>query len=699
MHAVLLRVSLCFLLGSLIALPASADESDSTPVDQSVADWAKERLTPLRGAAAEDAKAAFASSTPAPSRTQPLPPEPLPSEPLTPFAGAQNARDNAVGSRYATSQPTPPPAQQLRVFQQPAASQPNPLRSGTSPKAEPTEPPTPSRAIESSAARRAFEPAPTVPPDNKPLRLSMETASEPPVTTMQIAPAGAQTPAPEPRAFEPPAPRVASLQRPSSGWPNPRDENRSNTDRQPKGSGQPGPSETHGPQRAGLVVEKRGPEEARVGQTCRFVVTVRNTGATPAHGVVLSDETPAGATLVRTEPLAEQNGTDLRWELGTLSPGEEQTVEMLVTPTREGPLGSVARVSFDAHASAVTRATRPQLTLRAASEPQVRIGDEHRVAIELHNPGTGVATGVMLSNDLPPQVSHPAGPALEFEVGRLAPGETRRLELMLTAEQAGRVASGIVATADGDLRVEEPLEFEVIAPSLAVSIDGPSKRYLERPANYRVSVANPGTAEARDVRLVTHLPRGLEFVSANNLGEYDAQTHAVYWSLAELPEGQRGEVEVVALPVSAGDHTLRVESEARDGLRVEEVQRVLVEGVASLAFDVRDRQDPIEIGDQAEYDIRVTNEGTKSASGVRVTVEAPSGMRFANARGETAARMASDRVEFAPMKRLAPGAEARFRVTLTGESPGDHRVSVLVASDDAPQPIRREESTRVFGNE
>ena len=29
----------------------------------------------------------------------------------------------------------------------------------------------------------------------------------------------------------------------------------------------------------------------------------------------------------------------------------------------------------------------------------------------------------------------------------------------------------------------------------------------------------------------------MRFVSANNLGEYDAASHAVYWSLAELPQG------------------------------------------------------------------------------------------------------------------------------------------------------------------
>src|SRR5690606_34261342 len=101
----------------------------------------------------------------------------------------------------------------------------------------------------------------------------------------------------------------------------------------------------------------------------------------------------------------------------------------------------------------------------------------------------------------------------------------------------------------------------------AVDIEGPARRYLERPATYTVTVDNPGSAAARDVQLVTKLPRAMQFVSANNLGEYDSASHSVYWSLAELPEGEKGVVELVTLPVQSGDHTLEVEGRAREGLQ------------------------------------------------------------------------------------------------------------------------------------
>ena len=165
---------------------------------------------------------------------------------------------------------------------------------------------------------------------------------------------------------------------------------------------------------------------------------------------------------------------------------------------------------------------------------QVMVGQEQRVKIEIRNPGTGDATGVMLLENVPDNVKHAAGPAFEFEIGTLKAGETREMELVLTAEKPGTVVNALTARADGNLQVQQQVEFEVIAPALQLSVEGPERRYLERPATYEVIIENPGTAPAHDIELVTKLPKGMQFIKANNMGEYDASTHSVYWSLARV---------------------------------------------------------------------------------------------------------------------------------------------------------------------
>ena len=56
------------------------------------------------------------------------------------------------------------------------------------------------------------------------------------------------------------------------------------------------------------------------------------------------------------------------------------------------------------------------------------IGEEIPLSITISNPGSA-ATGVMLLEDIPAGMKHFAGPSLEFEVGTLAPGESRSLDL------------------------------------------------------------------------------------------------------------------------------------------------------------------------------------------------------------------------------------------------------------------------------
>jgi uncharacterized repeat protein (TIGR01451 family) len=466
-----------------------------------------------------------------------------------------------------------------------------------------------------------------------------------------------------------------------------------------EGSGRPGEKALEGPQQPSLVIQKFAPAEIQVGKPAKFAIQLRNVGGQAADGVTIHDEVPKGTQLLSTSPNAKSEGSHLKWEIGKLSPGEDRTVEMQLMPTAEGEIGSVATVSYSAQASVKSHCTMPQLAIRMTAPSEVMIGNQQHVKIEIKNPGSGDATGVMLFENVPKNVKHAAGPALEFEIGTLRAGETRELDLLLTAEKAGKVQNVLTARADGNLQVQQQVEFEVIAPALSVDVNGPERRYLERPATYEVSVENPGTAAAHDVQIVTKLPKGLRFVRANNMGEYDASTHAVYWSLSELPKGERGTVELVAMPIETGPQTLEVESRAQQGLTDQKKREIVVEGLAAIMFEVKDLEDPIEVGGETGYEIRVVNQGTKAADNVEVAIELPPGMKLVSAEGETPHKQQQGRIVFEPLQQLAAKADTVYRIRAQGMQAGDQRVMVEVNTADLNQPIRREESTRVFGDQ
>jgi uncharacterized repeat protein (TIGR01451 family) len=467
-----------------------------------------------------------------------------------------------------------------------------------------------------------------------------------------------------------------------------------------EGTGLPGAKNLEGLQTPQLTIQKFAPAEVQVGKPATFRVAVRNVGTVAANGVEILDLVPERTRLIGTSPRASR-GTrgELVWNLETIPPGEQASVEIQLMPVAEGEIGSVATVRFNAQASARCAVTKPELVLKTSAPGQVLIGEEVTLKIEVSNPGSGVATGVVLAERIPDGLQHPDGGDLEYEIGDLPPGESRKLELTLVASRPGPLTNVLVAHGDGNLGAEDRLNLEVVAPLLDLAVQGSKRRYLERKATYQLSVTNPGTAPAQQVELVAYLPSGLKFVSADNHGHYEEVNRAVHWRLEELPVNETGTVELVTMPVESGQQGIRLRGTAEKGLAVEKEQPVQIEGIAAILFQAADVTDPIEVGGETSYEIRVMNQGSKAASNVRLAVFLPPEMRPVAAEGPTRHAVDGNRILFEGLKRLAPKADTTYRVRVQGVRPGDLRVRVQLLTDEMTTPVTKEESTRVYSDE
>jgi uncharacterized repeat protein (TIGR01451 family) len=467
-----------------------------------------------------------------------------------------------------------------------------------------------------------------------------------------------------------------------------------------EGTGRPGNPKHEGPQSPALSVRKVLPKEVQVNAACQCEIVVRNVGDTVAESVEIVDEIPQGTRLVSTNPRAALSPEgQLVWSAGNLNPGEEVTVAVELMPIEEGEIGSQAIVRCATRTSGRTVATRPQLVLEVAAPPQVQAGEEVTVNLKITNTGSGAAKNVLLECNLPEGLTHPAGASIEYEVGQLAPGQSHPLDLVLSAATAGSVVCTMSALGQGDLRADTEVELEIVAPALAVALNGPKRRFLERQATYTVSISNPGTATAREVELVTYLPAGLKFVDANNHGQYDPKTRAVRWSLEELPARQAGEVTLVAIPIEAGEHVLRTEGKAQAGLQAQDEQVMLVEGVSDISFEVHDVEDPIERGGETTYEIKVSNQGTKEATNIRIVATMPEAMEPVDAEGPARHAIEGPRVLFDTLPRLAPKSDTTYRVRVRCHEAGDMRLRVQLLSDDVTAPVTKEEGTHVYTDE
>lgn len=612
--------------------------------------------------------------------------------------GLRTTGDAAAGSFTERTSPTASAAEPAAGEQpEPLADEAAPGKSGTTadestaPEEVSESPPAARRRAAAFGKAPPAEPTTTVKVRSSP---APERSSEPPVADASTEPEELEVRSTvSPRAARSAAPLTDEESADSAG-------DADSPSGSAEGIGRPGHQQLEGPQVPTLTIEKVAPQEIQVGKPATFAIKVRNSGGIVAHGVEVHDQVPKGTRLADTNPKAKlSRGGELVWDLGSLKPGDEQNLQMQLMPLSEGEIGSTATVVFRAEATVRSVATRPGLDVQVSGPKQAMIGDDVELRIKVTNPGSGAATGVTVNEVVPSGLKHSAGNELEFEIGLLKPGESRDLTLTLSAAAAGTVKNLLRVRGDANLSAEAETELLVVAPELKVGMTGPRRRYLDRTATYNISVSNPGTAPAREVELVTVLPKGLKFVGANNAGTYDAATHSVYWSLEELPAQETGSVTLTAVPIEPGDMKVQIKGQAKQGLADQKEETILVEGISAVQFELTDVNDPVEVGGQTSYEVRVTNQGSKAAANVQLTAILPPEMQPLSAEGPVRHSIEGQKVIFESLNQLAPKADTTFTIKAKALKDGDQRIRVQVLNDDLKTPITKEESTRVFADE
>ncbi|MDR1270961.1 MAG: DUF11 domain-containing protein, partial [Planctomycetaceae bacterium] len=490
-----------------------------------------------------------------------------------------------------------------------------------------------------------------------------------------------------------PAPEKTTLSRSS--------QNRSLQNRQSEeseGTGIPGPSILEGSQTPHITLEKTFPPEIKINEPANVKMVLRNVGRSAAKNIIVKDRVPQGTRLLSTTPEATRTETgELFWSLGNLDANDQCILEMRILPLREGEIGSVAVVNYSVEASARTSVTRPMLKVDVKAPPEVQLGQIANIEITISNPGSATATGIVLEEYVPDGLYHKDGKVLvNKNVDVLKPKEAKKLTLPLTCTGPGNLVNRLVVKANGNLAVEEKTTIRALAPILKLGIDGAVQQFLERKSIYRLIVANQGSAPAQNVDLIATLPVAVKFVSTNQSGVYEPQTHSVHWALEELPAQEAGEIELVVLPSQTGDHSIRFKGIGQNNLKAEETKSMVIDGLPAISFEVIGESNLVEVGKETVYEIRVTNKGTKAAGNVKVRANLSDGITYARADGPVRHQTSGNIIAFDSLTQLEAKGEKIYKIAAKCLSDGDHRISVQVVSDDLSSPITKEESTRVY---
>jgi uncharacterized repeat protein (TIGR01451 family) len=383
-----------------------------------------------------------------------------------------------------------------------------------------------------------------------------------------------------------------------------------------------------------------------------------------------ADDAPPAAT---PYPF-DENGA----ALPTIDPGDTVTIRYQVEVANPFPAGtsisntvSVGADQTDGGDTVITELVAADLSLtKTVTDEPDHAGEDATFRVSVTNSGPDTAEDVVVLEDLGTGldfVSATPGagtfdPATgRWSVGDLAPSQTVHLDVVATVtalsatNRAEIVASGAAdpdsTPANGSTDEDDDATATVtVDPAADVSLTktrsaGPD---ANAETTFELTVTNDGPSTATGVVVRDEPPAGSTFFSATP--RTDATTDGTFaagtslWIVPSLDPGEQAQMtvvyrtptapvtnyaQVVAASVHDPDSTPSTTPLGASNLPDEDDEAAAqVPAVADLSVTNTTHDAAVDIGDEVDFDVTVTNDGPTNAPGVRLTAPLPAGVEF-----------------------------------------------------------------------
>ncbi len=302
----------------------------------------------------------------------------------------------------------------------------------------------------------------------------------------------------------------------------------------------------------------------------------------------------------------------------------------------------------------------------------LNVGQECPCELLITNPRESAAKNVSVEARLPgslhvvettPAATEQDG-MLRWQLNDLAAGEQRTIQVVLVATEPG--PADIVTNARStDSHVQS---LTVTEPQLSIVVNGPTDVAVGEPATQTVTVRNPGSGIATNIKLEALIPDGLEHVRGNRL----------LMDIGSLNPGETRRIRLALAAVAGGEQVLNVEARADSGL--------IQQASASVTVAAPQLKASIEgpklryLGRKAMYTLRIENDGAAATDAVQMVHRIPEGFDFLSsdrgARFDESSRMLTWFVG-----RLSSEQPEELHVTLLAKKAGEFRHAVRATSE------------------
>lgn len=329
-----------------------------------------------------------------------------------------------------------------------------------------------------------------------------------------------------------------------------------------------------------LEMKKTGPAEGILNTPLTYRIVVTNPGRVPVNDIQIVDTLPDGLEYVQesasAQPVSKVGpaANQRTWDIGTLRPNDTRTIEYRVMPRKTGEWTSEAvatATGTQVKSGCNTAIQEAKLSLQVTNpaNDKALANAPTPYLIHVHNTGTAILHNVRISCAFPAEMrlakASSGGQmfkdAVQWVLPKLGPKESKELSVSLTAPSAGLREVMVSARADRGLEQRKKVStvFEGI-PALNWQTEGTPVAAAGQEIAYTITVSNPGSAPARNVKVSVDLPDGVEFRQA--LPGFQRGQGAIFFNPLEIQPKQSVALKVVVVAKKAGEARFHFELNA-----------------------------------------------------------------------------------------------------------------------------------------
>lgn len=232
------------------------------------------------------------------------------------------------------------------------------------------------------------------------------------------------------------------------------------------------------------------------------------------------------------------------------------------------------------------------------------------------------------------------------------------------------------------------------APALTLSCNAPAEIPTGRAVEVCLTLINHGTAPAETTTITLPIPPNVRVASRTDSAV--VTTNQLIWKIAPLAPNQGKQVCAVFKAAQPGTLNFNARAASTGTNQATTACETRIVGVPAILLEVIDLDDPIDVGNEVTYEIKVVNQGSAPGTNIRLNCILPPSQQFLSATGSSPGTGTNGVVTLEGIAVLPPKETVVWLIKTKALVADDARFKVELHSDQFEKPIVEDESTQQF---